>query len=81
MAAALDDPDFLVKSGEIVQSHDLISTGSQSQAFSIWNMQQSQDDGTFSFKMVSNSVLSNALMSESNVNIYWDRLPNKKPED
>ena len=81
MAAALDDPDFLVKSGEVVQSHGLTSTGSQPQAFSIWNMQQSQDDGTFSFKMVSNSVLSNALMSESNVNIYWDRLLNKKPED
>ena len=81
MAAALDDPDFLVRSSEVVQSHGLISKGSQPQAFSIWNMQQSQDDGTFSFKMVSNSVLSNALMSESNVNIYWDRLLNKKPED
>ena len=81
VAAALDDPDFLVRSSKVVQSHGLISKGSQPQAFSIWNMQQSQDDGTFSFKMVSNSVLSNALMSESNVNIYWDRLPNKKPED
>ena len=81
MAAALDDPDFLVRSSEVVQSHGLISKGSQPQAFSIWNMQQSQDDETFSFKMVSNSVLSNALMSESNVNIYWDRLLNKKPED
>ena len=81
LAAALDDPDFLVKTSEVVQSHDLISKGSQPQAFSIWNMQQSQDDGTFSFKMVSNSIISNALMNESNVTIYWDLLLNKKTED
>ena len=72
MAAALNDPDFLVRSSEAVQSHDLISKGSQPQAFSIWNMQQSQDDRTFSFKMVSNSIISIALMNESNVTIYWD---------
>ena len=70
MAAALDDPDFLVRSSEVVQSHGLISKGSQPQAFSIWNMQQSQDDGTSSFKMVSNTVISNASMNESNVTIY-----------
>ena len=81
MAAALDDPDFLVRSSEVVQSHGLISTGSQPQAFSIWNMQQSQDDRTFSFKMVSNSIISIALMNESNVTIYWDLLLNKKTED
>ena len=81
MAAALDDPDFLVRSSEVVQSHDLISAGSQPQAFSIWNMQQSQDDRTFSFKMVSNSTISDASMNESNVTIYWDLLLNKKPED
>ena len=70
MAAALDDPDFLVRSSEVVQSHGLISKGSQPQAFSIWNMQQSQDDGKFSFKMVSNSIFSNASMNESDVTIY-----------
>ena len=59
MAAALDDPDFLVRSSEVVQSHNWISKGSQPPAFSIWNMQRSQDDRAFSFKMVSNLVLSN----------------------
>ena len=64
MAAALDDPDFLVRSSEVVQSHGLISKGSQPQAFSIWNMQQSQDDRTFSLKMVSNPIRSEEHTSE-----------------
>ena len=77
MAAALDDPDFLVRSSEVVQSHDLISTGSQPQAFSIWNMQQSQDDRTFSFKMVSNPIISTTPMNKSNISIYWHLLLDK----
>ena len=77
MAAALDDPDFLVRSSEVVQSHGLISKGSQPQAFSIWNKQQSQDDRTFSLKMVSNPIISKTRMNKSNIGIYWHLLLDK----
>ena len=77
MAAALDDPDFLVRCSEVVQSHGLISKGRQPQAFSIWNMQQSQDDRTFSLKMVSNPIISKTPMNKTNIGIfgtfYWTK--------